>query len=71
MAEPELPSNFERLLNLKEPIVIESYCRICGVFVWGFMHVQADIFDAVHIRVSLSVEFWLITQKLPQRGALL
>src|SRR5271169_746034 len=36
-----------------------------------FVHVQADILDAVHIRVSLSVEFCLTTQKLPQRGALL
>ncbi len=34
MAESE-PTSFERLPNRKRPIVIESYCRICGVLVWA------------------------------------
>ncbi len=33
MAESERPSSFEHLPNQKRPIVMESCCRICGMFV--------------------------------------
>lgn len=33
MAESTPPQSFEHTPNLQKPLVVESYCRLCGVFV--------------------------------------
>ena len=33
MQENELPPSFEHVPNLRRPIVTESYCRVCSLFV--------------------------------------
>ena len=55
MAESELLSNFKRLPNLKRPIVIESYCRMCGVFVWA----SSDPYALLRAELTHKCSGWL------------
>ncbi len=55
MAEPELPSNFERLPNQRRPIVIESYCRACGLFIGA----SSDAYNLLRAELAHTCSEWL------------
>ena len=56
MTESNPSPTFERIPNLQRPIVVESYCRVCGLFVGA----DADSYLLTRAELDHSCE-WLLT----------